>query len=102
MSRISQLQELLKTEPGDSFLNYALALEYAGSRKKQEAIVLLEKLISADENYLAAYYQLAQFLEENKETEKARIVYAKGIEIARVQANTKTLSELQSALDNLE
>jgi Tfp pilus assembly protein PilF len=102
MSRIAQLLVLLKTEPGDQFLNYALALEYANGNEKAKAIEIILKIIDRDENYLGAYYQLGQLYEQIQQFENAGDIYRKGIEIAKRQRKTKTLGELSTALDGLE
>ena len=36
--RIDQIKEMLQNEPNDSFLNYALALEYAKANDVKKAI----------------------------------------------------------------
>ena len=97
-TRIDQLLELLTTEPNDSFLNYALALEYAKLNEKFKAIGVIEKILSHDKNYLAAYYQLGQLYEQTSQLDKAHSIYLKGIEIAILQKNRKTQGELDTAL----
>ncbi len=98
LSRFQQIQEMLKSEPTDSFLNYALALEFAKENNFLQATELIEKVLQLDENYLAAYYQLGKYYEERNELEKAIATYQKGIEIAKKQNNRKTLAELNEAL----
>lgn len=102
MSRIEQLLEMLKGDPDDSFLNYALALEFAKQGNIDTAIDLVEKIIARDENYLGAYYQLGKFYEQSLQVEKAIESYQKGIEIAKKQNNRKALGELNEALLMLE
>jgi tetratricopeptide (TPR) repeat protein len=102
MSRLQQLQDLLKSEPNDSFLNYALALEYAKLNELYKAIELIELLLKRDENYLGAYYQLGKYYEQTGEIQKAIDTYNKGVTIAQQQKNKKTLGELNEALWMLE
>ena len=102
MSRIDQLLELLKQEPDDQFLNYALALEYAKANEKSKAVLIIENILHQDENYLTGYYQLGQLLEQTGNSDKAKAVYSKGVEIAHKQKNNKTMGELNTALDLLE
>lgn len=97
-SRIDQLLELLKSEPDDSFLNYALALEYIKLEEREKARNIIETILKRDENYLGAYYQLGQLYEQLQQLEKARVTYTKGIAIAQRQRNTKTAGELSTAL----
>lgn len=102
MSRIEQLKQMLKAEPNDLFLNYALALELVKQENFSEAISTFQFIIEKDKNYLAAYYQLGKAYEEIADTEKAKETYTSGIAIAQEQKNMKTLSELKSALMNVE
>lgn len=100
-SRIEQLQEFLKDDINDSFLKYALALEYVRVKENATARDCFLKLIKDDENYIAGYYQLGKLYESLNEVEKAMEIYKKGIEIAKKIEDAKTLLELQEAYDML-
>lgn len=100
--RLLQILEMLKDEPKDSFLNYALAIEYAKSGDIKKAIEVIEALLERDENYLGAYYQLGKYYEQVEEPDIAISIYNKGIAIAKQQNNKKTLGELNEALWMLE
>ena len=100
-SRIEQLQEFLKDDISDSFLQYALALEYVRVKENDIARDCFLKLIKEDKNYVASYYQLGKLYESLNEVEKAMGVYKNGIEIAQKIENKKTLLELQEAYDSL-
>ena len=91
-SRLQQIQKMLESEPNDSFLNYALALEYAKANEIKLAIETLEQIIKMEENYLAAYYQLGKYYELVNDISNAISVYQKGILIAKTQKNTKSFS----------
>ncbi len=93
---------MLETEPLDSFLNYALAIEYAESNDLNKAIQLIEEVLERDNNYLAAYYRLGKYYELQKQTDKAIYVYKNGIQVAIQQKNRKTQLELKEALLQLE
>ncbi|MFT6843030.1 MAG: Tfp pilus assembly protein PilF [Psychroserpens sp.] len=100
-SRIEQLQEFLNEDSNDSFLRYALALEYVRVDKNDTARYCFLKLIKDDENYIATYYQLGKLYESLNDSEKAREIYKKGIKIAQKSENKKTLLELQEAYNML-
>lgn len=102
ISRLDQIVEMLKSDPNDSFLNYALALEYAKEGKTEKAIESIEQLLARDKNYLGAYYQLGKFYEETDNVSAAINIYQKGIEIAREQKNRKAEGELNEALFMIE
>lgn len=96
--RIQYIREMLEKEPNDSFLCYALALEYAKLNDISKAIELLEELITKDSDYLGAYYQLGKYYEQSGNIPMAADCYNKGITIAKAQNNRKTLGELNEAL----
>jgi Tfp pilus assembly protein PilF len=102
MTRLQQIEGMLREDPNDPFLNYALALEYAKINEVEKAIVLIETILNKDENYLGAYYKLGKYYEETLQTEKAVAIYQKGIEIAEKQKNKKAQGELNEALQMLE
>lgn len=93
---------MLAAEPGDEFLQYAIAVEYFAAGKTEKAVEGLEKLLQQNPQYLAAYYQLGKCHETQTDTEKAKTIYAAGIEVAQKQGKTKTLNELREALFLLE
>lgn len=97
-SRLQQLQAMLAQEPDDSFLIYALALEYAKSNNVNKAIEVLENLIGKDAAYLGSYYQLGKYYEQTEQLQKAADIYTQGIAIAQQQNNKKILGELNTAL----
>ncbi|TLP70494.1 tetratricopeptide repeat protein [Maribacter sp. ACAM166] len=100
-SRVEQLQEFLKEDINDSFLKYALALEYVRVEENDTARDCFLKLIKDDENYVASYYQLGKLNESLNEVEKAIEIYKNGIEIAKKIKDVKTLLELQEAYNML-
>jgi len=100
--RLSQLEELLKEDPNDSFLQYGIALELAKKGELQNAISRLEKIISENPDYLGAYYQLGQFHEMQKNNSRAMEIYQQGIILAQKLKNNKTMNELREALQQLE
>ena len=100
-SRIEQLQGFLKDDINDSFLKYALALEYVRLKENDTARDCFLKLIKDDENYIASYYQLGKLYESLNEVVKAMGIYKNGIEIAKKIENKKTLLELKEAYNML-
>ena len=102
MSRIEQLRSFIADDPKDIFSKYALALEYAANEMIEEAIVELCKLKEIESDYLPLYYQLGKLFEKSGNILLAIDAYQAGIPIAQTQKNTKTLSELKSALEQLQ
>ena len=101
--RIKKLLEFLEKEPQDVFLNYALALEYQNDPATlDQARQLFENIISKDENYLAAYYQLGKLLESKGEIKEALEIFKTGREKAKNQKNNKSAGEFEEAIFMLE
>lgn len=89
---------MLETNPKDSFLHYAAALEHQKNGDQPSAIKIIQKIIKNDPEYLASYYQLGKMLEEKSKVEEAVEVYKAGKSVARKQNDMKTLGELSEAL----
>ncbi len=100
MKRIEQLLAMLETEPNDTFLLYALALEYQNKGEVVLAEKYFDMLLINYPQYLATYYPAAAFYAEKQEVQKAKKIYEKGIEVALFQNNIKALAELRSAYNN--
>lgn len=98
MSRVDEIKKMLKTDPKDSFLTYALALEYEKAEKPKEAIKIIEGLIQHDPNYLGAYYKLGQLYEAQDKLAKAQKIYSTGIKLATEKQDNKAKGELEEAL----
>jgi tetratricopeptide (TPR) repeat protein len=101
-SRLEQLQQMLVQDPNDEFLQYAVAIEYFSVNNFKKAIDCFNAILNTNPNYLAAYYQAGKCYEELKQFDKAKDMYAKGIELAQKQNRAKTLNELKEALFLLE
>lgn len=100
--RIEMLRQYLADDPGDDFSEYALALELEKEGKTKDAIIHLENILGRNPDYLAAYFQCGKFYEIEKEALKAAACYAKGMEVAQRQGNTKTFNELRSASEMMD
>jgi Tfp pilus assembly protein PilF len=96
-NKIEELLDFLEAEPNDSFLKYALALEYVKQENYNTARSYLETILVVDPVYLAAYYQLGKILEKLEKNEDAAGIYKKGMEIALLKNNRHTYNELDQA-----
>lgn len=101
MSRIEKLNEFLKTNPSDSFLQHALALEYIKLGDDEKARGLFEELLNREPGYIGSYYHLAKLLERNDKAEEAIKVYEKGMEEAKRAGDNHALGELRGAYEEL-
>lgn len=102
MDRINKLNEMLNTEPNDSFLQHALALEYIKVGNDDEAKKLFNEILEREPAYLGSYYHLGKLLERSGDPQRAISVYKKGMEIAKTSNDSHTYNELQVAYEDVE
>ena len=99
--RINQLKSFLKEEPNDPFLQYSLALEYLKMEQDEAALHIFENLLKDHEDYLPTYYHCGKLYERLNKKEEAVACYEKGILLARKQNHSRTLREINEALNSL-
>ena len=102
MNRIEQLEIFLLETPNDAFLNYALATEYVSMGDDEKAEFIFRDLLEKNPDYVATYYHLGKLLERKQQKNEAMDTYRIGIEKAKAKGEQHSLSELQSALLELE
>jgi Tfp pilus assembly protein PilF len=101
MERIEKLKQFLETNPADSFVQHALALEYVKVDNDAAARKLFEELLARDPGYVGSYYHLAKLLERNNATEEAVKWYERGMEQAKKAGEMHAFGELRSAYEEL-
>lgn len=101
MDRIKKLNEFLKTNPADSFVKHALALEYIKQGDDAKARELFEAILEREPGYIGSYYHLARLLERVSEIDAAIMVYKKGMEEALKAGENHAYGELRSAYEDL-
>jgi tetratricopeptide (TPR) repeat protein len=101
-SRKEQILNMLETEPNDVFLNYALAMEHLSIADFIEAEQQFKKVLDLNSTYLPCFYQLGQVYEKLNLIEVAIDYYKQGLDLAKLQNNTKALGELNEAIWMLE
>ena len=102
VDRLEQLQEMLKEDPNDPFLHYAVGLELAKKKNYQEAMSAFQQVIQLDETYIAAYYQLGILFIEIDIVDVAKTYIEKGMEIAMLKKDFKSKGELEELLEGIE
>lgn len=100
--RVDSLLDMLKSEPNDLFLNYALGTEYASVSNFILAEKQFNKVIRLDENYIAAYYQMGKLFEVQSKNKEALSYYSTGLEKARIKKDNKAINEFGEAIFMLE
>jgi|SRR5690554_6192122 Tfp pilus assembly protein PilF len=101
MSRIPQLLKMLESQPQDSFLKHALALEYLKEGSADKARELFTALLAADPGYVGSYYHLGKIYEAEGNLQKASETYEAGMKAAKAAGDRHAYNELQSVYEEL-
>lgn len=101
MSRREKIEEMLKTDPTDSFLLYSLAMEDMREESFDAAVAGFEKALAADEKHVASYFQMGQTLARMGEEEKAKAIIEQGIEVAKLVGDDHAAAEMVGFLDTI-
>jgi tetratricopeptide (TPR) repeat protein len=102
LNRLQQLLDMLKEQPKDPFLIYATGVEYEALGDISKARLFFDELLTSHPEYLPTYYKYGVILALHGETDRAKDLLQKGIELARSQGEMKTLREMETALENVE
>lgn len=101
MDRVSQLKSMLESTPEDTFLLYALAMEYAKTDEIEQTLEAFDNVLKQDANHVSAYFQKAQYQARQDLVEEAIATTNAGIEVAKSVGDDHALSEMQGFLDML-
>jgi tetratricopeptide (TPR) repeat protein len=101
MDRITRLKEFIASNPDDSFIQHALALEYIKTGDDDAALQLFVELLNRDEDYIGSYYHLGKLLERNNNMSRAIAVYEKGLRKAKEAGDQHAYNELLAAYEDL-
>lgn len=96
--RIDLISEMMNKNPEDSYLRYAIAVEYLNIGNTAQAEKEFATIVKTDKTYLASYYQLGRLLQGRGRVKKAISVYKAGLEVARKKNDQKTIGSLSEAL----
>ena len=102
MPKREQIQEMLKSDPDDVFLRYALAMTYASEGDSAAALEGLQEVIERDPDYVAAFFQKGQIFAREGRTEAAREILVRGIEAARRARDSHAEAEMIGFLETLQ
>ena len=101
MPSIEQLQKMLKSEPRDAFLRYALAMEYAKQNQFADALREFRTLLDAHPDYVAGYFMMGRTQAQSGDTKSAADTYRKGIDVAKEKGDLHAAGEISDALEEL-
>jgi thioredoxin-like negative regulator of GroEL len=100
-SRKQQLEEMLASDPNDSFLRYGLAMEYSTAGEDEEAIRCLRELLARNADYVPAYLQAGRALIRQGADEDAREILRAGIVVAKRTGDEHAAGEMAGFLESL-
>ena len=99
--RLQKLAEMLEKQPNDTFLLYAMGMEYLGMGDVNVAEKHFKLVLEVDTAHVATYYQLGILFTQNNREIEAQDFLEKGYELAKQKGDIKTQNEFRSALDEL-
>jgi tetratricopeptide (TPR) repeat protein len=95
--RFEKLQHMFSANPNDSFLKFALALEYLKAGNKLKAVELFQSIVENDPGYTGVYYHLGKLQAATGNIDSAVTTWKQGLELTRMK-DQKTYHEIQQAL----
>lgn len=101
MSRREQLEEMLKDDPRDVFLNYALGKALTAEGRPAEGVAQFRKTLDIDANHVPSYFQMAQTLAAEGDIEDARETITRGLDVAREVGDDHAEMEMREFLEAL-
>lgn len=101
LARRDKLLAMLKDNPADSFLVYALALEEAKAGENTSAIERLTGLTATDPSYVPTWFQLGRLLADQGDVARAVEVLDRGEQVAVAAGDAHAASELRGLLSQL-
>jgi predicted Zn-dependent protease len=99
--RLLFLEDLVAKGKADSFARYALALEYKGADRIDDALRAFEALRAADPAYVPQYLMCGTMLIDAGRGEDAKRWLDEGLLVARKAGDTKAAGEIGDALARL-
>ncbi len=100
-TRLQKLLEMYEENSNDTFVLYALGMEYKGLNQNDLSEQFLLKCLQIDATYVPAFYQLALiYLDQNKEFDAINCLN-QGLILLKNGKDQKTKNEFQSLLDEI-
>ena len=96
--RLEMLLKMTSREGADSFAWYALALEYKGLGRIDDALSSFEKLRAKDETYVPMYLMCGTMLIEANRRAEAKEWLLAGLAVAKKKGDLHAAGEIETAL----
>ncbi|MEM7454413.1 MAG: hypothetical protein AAF456_08650 [Planctomycetota bacterium] len=102
MSRREQLESMLADSPDDTFLRYALAMEWGAEGDDEKGVEIFRALMADAPPYVPAFFMCGQSLVRLDRNEEAKEVLTAGIGQAREQNDLHAAGEMTEFLASIE
>lgn len=99
--RLAVLEAMVQKGSRDPFAWYALAMEYAGAERLEDALSTYTKLRELDGTYVPMYLMCGQMLVKAGRVAEGREWLEEGLVRARAKGDSHAFSEIQSAIGAL-
>ena len=100
-SKIEPLKKLLAMDPNDDVAWFGLGKAYQDDGNFQEATSALERCIIVKPTYSAAYFALAQSLQQLGQVDRCRQICDRGIEVSTKNGDAMVTKNLQALKQGL-
>ncbi|MFG0306793.1 MAG: tetratricopeptide repeat protein [Phycisphaerales bacterium JB040] len=101
MPTVEQLERLLRADPADTFVLYALAQEHAKAGRHEEAVAYYDRVLEVDPHYCYAYFHKARSQEARDDAAGAIETLRAGLPAAREAGDAQAVSEIGGYLEAL-
>ncbi len=100
--RLSQLRNLLESDPHDGFCMYGIAMEHAKTGSHTEAIAWFDKTIETDPSYCYAFYHKARCQFAAGDVQNATDTLDEGIKQAQDVGDQHAVDEMTDLLRSMQ
>lgn len=98
-NRIEVFKQMLEADPTNQMVLFGLANEYQKAEDWQKTIETLEDYLTKADDEGAAYGMLAKAYERVGQTDEARKIYEKGIEVSLAHGHPTMANDYRMTLD---
>ena len=100
--RLSQLRNLLESDPQDAFCMYGIAMELAKENRTEEAIAWFDQTIKTDSNYTYAWYHKAKCQDDAGNEKEAIATLEEGIKHANQIGDQHAAEEMEALYNSIK
>lgn len=101
MDRVETFKTFISRSPADPFPRYALAMEYKGTGRLDDAWTMFSELLEKFPDYVATYLMAGGVLVALGRQPEAAEILGRGIETAGRRGDLHAKKELEAALSEL-